>query len=42
MSFMEFIQKQSHQVNWRLLELVNKILWRFPLNMLLVIVEHKV
>ena len=23
-SFMAFIQKQSHQVNWRLLEFVNK------------------
>ena len=25
-SFMAFIQKQSHQVNWRLLEFVNKML----------------
>ena len=39
MSFMAIIQKQSHQVNWRLLEFVNKILWRFPLNLLLVMVE---
>ena len=39
MSFMAFIQKQSHQINWRLLEFVNKILWRFPLNLLLVMVE---
>ena len=38
-SFMAFIQKQSHQVNWRLLEFVNKILWRFPLNLLLIMFE---
>ena len=39
MSFMAFIQKQAHQVNWRLPEFVNKILWRFPSNLLLVMVE---
>ena len=38
---MAFIHKQSHQVNWRLLEFVNKILWRFPLNLLLVMIETK-
>ena len=38
-SFMAFIHKQSHQVNWRLLEFVNKVLWRFPLDLLLIMVE---
>ena len=36
---MASIQKQSHQVDWRFLEFVNKILWRFPLNLLLVMIE---
>ena len=38
---MAFIQEQSHQVNWRLLESVNKILWRFPLNLLWSWLKHK-
>ena len=36
---MTSIQKQLHQVNWRFLESVNKILWRFPLNLMLVMFE---
>ena len=39
LSFMAFIQKESDQVNWRLLEFVNKTLWRFSLNLLLVTVQ---
>ena len=37
---MAFIQKESHQVNWRLLEFVNKTLWRIRFSLHLYVVGH--